>query len=213
MRQQIEFTKQLCGKALDARMEVQGEHPCPRCKQGVLVKRHGRNGDFWGCSNYPRCRMSCDDRDGSPDLAAAGHPAPSGVWTPKKGSAPAPAVSYAAHGYREAPPDELFEVLGSTYPTEEEIAEYEASRRPMWGAPDGGSGDWKHHSGQPKYSARPMEVWKDTGGTMEKKYLCPKCREGNLRKVRGKNGAFWGCTNYPRCTATFDDSKDGPVLG
>ncbi|MBQ3970671.1 MAG: topoisomerase DNA-binding C4 zinc finger domain-containing protein, partial [Selenomonadaceae bacterium] len=40
----------------------------------------------------------------------------------------------------------------------------------------------------------------------------PKCREGNLRRINGRNGAFWGCSNYPRCTATFDDGKDGPVL-
>ena len=44
------------------------------------------------------------------------------------------------------------------------------------------------------------------------KYLCPKCREGHLRLIRGKNGAFWGCTNYPRCTATFDDNKGMPLM-
>lgn len=27
---------------------------CPRCK-GDLVLRHGKYGDFWGCSNYPNC--------------------------------------------------------------------------------------------------------------------------------------------------------------
>ena len=48
-------------------------------------------------------------------------------------------------------------------------------------------------------------------GRLEK-YLCPRCREGHLRRIRGKNGAFWGCSNYPRCTATFDDSHDKPLL-
>ena len=44
--------------------------PCPLCG-GVMRVRHGKTGDFWGCTNYPRCRMSCDDRNGSPDLDGA----------------------------------------------------------------------------------------------------------------------------------------------
>lgn len=30
---------------------------CPRCG-GRLVVRHGRYGDFMGCSNYPKCRYT-----------------------------------------------------------------------------------------------------------------------------------------------------------
>lgn len=30
---------------------------CPCCKS-ALVMRHGKNGDFIGCSNYPRCRFT-----------------------------------------------------------------------------------------------------------------------------------------------------------
>lgn len=30
---------------------------CPLC-QGNLVKRHGQNGDFYGCSNYPACKFT-----------------------------------------------------------------------------------------------------------------------------------------------------------
>ena len=44
---------------------------CPNCGKGVLVKRSGRNGEFWGCSNYPRCKMTCNDKDGQPDLEDA----------------------------------------------------------------------------------------------------------------------------------------------
>lgn len=32
-------------------------HICPRCK-GTLVLRKGKNGDFLGCSNYPKCRFT-----------------------------------------------------------------------------------------------------------------------------------------------------------
>lgn len=31
-------------------------HPCPSCGTGLLVKRQGRYGEFWGCGAYPRCR-------------------------------------------------------------------------------------------------------------------------------------------------------------
>lgn len=29
---------------------------CPRCG-GELVLRHGKYGEFWGCSNYPKCKF------------------------------------------------------------------------------------------------------------------------------------------------------------
>ena len=220
LQKQIAFTQQLCSKAFGARMEVHGEHPCPRCGNGVLVKRHGRNGDFWGCSNYPRCRMSCDDKDGKPDVSSHGKPL--GGELSKEaamrrqdsggaGAARPAGTGYAAGGSREAPPAELFDVLGSPYPTEEEMAEYQAnygsSAKSFRSFGNGWNGEDK-----PKYSASPMEHWQDTGGKTENKYVCPRCKDGHLRRIQGRNGAFWGCTNYPRCVATFDDSRDGPVL-
>ncbi|MEA4832964.1 MAG: topoisomerase DNA-binding C4 zinc finger domain-containing protein [Oscillospiraceae bacterium] len=30
---------------------------CPKC-DGILVERHGKNGSFIGCSNYPKCRFT-----------------------------------------------------------------------------------------------------------------------------------------------------------
>ena len=30
---------------------------CPRC-QGTLVLRHGKSGDFMGCSNFPKCKFT-----------------------------------------------------------------------------------------------------------------------------------------------------------
>ena len=68
---QAEFARRLCGMALGAAMKTTGAYPCPRCQQGVLLKRHGKKGDFWGCTNFPRCRMTCDDQEGQPDLAGA----------------------------------------------------------------------------------------------------------------------------------------------
>lgn len=29
---------------------------CPHCKEGTVVPKHGRYGNFNGCSNFPKCR-------------------------------------------------------------------------------------------------------------------------------------------------------------
>ena len=59
---QVQFTKTLCQKALTVKVKpAEGVTICPRCKTGIMVKRKGKNGEFWGCSNYPHCRNSCND--------------------------------------------------------------------------------------------------------------------------------------------------------
>ena len=201
LREQIAFTRLLCAKALDAEMEVEGEYPCPRCHKGVLVKRHGRNGDFWGCSNYPRCRMSCDDKEGKPDLSAA---------KPRRMDTAASAArqSAAAASYR------------SPYMSAEEIAAFNAEFQPMVSAQSmmssSGKGLFQRFADKPRYSASPLEKMTPAATSpavsADKEYLCPRCREGSLRHIHGKNGDFWGCSNYPQCTATFDDDKGRPVL-
>ena len=66
---QIKFTTELVAKAEHADIKTpEGIFRCPRCQKGVMVKRTGKNGEFWGCSNYPRCKMSCDDKGGKPDF-------------------------------------------------------------------------------------------------------------------------------------------------
>lgn len=39
---------------------------CPDC-QNPLIRRKGKNGYFWGCSNYPECRKTYPDKNGKPD--------------------------------------------------------------------------------------------------------------------------------------------------
>jgi len=34
---------------------------CPSCDV-KLVRRNGKNGEFWGCRNYPRCRSTLNCR-------------------------------------------------------------------------------------------------------------------------------------------------------
>lgn len=33
--------------------------PCPRCPDGILTRRNGRNGPFYGCSNYFNADVKC----------------------------------------------------------------------------------------------------------------------------------------------------------
>ena len=66
---QVQFTKNLCAKAAQAKIKpAKGAVICPRCKVGVMVKRNGKNGEFWGCSNYPNCKMTCNDKNGKPNF-------------------------------------------------------------------------------------------------------------------------------------------------
>lgn len=45
---------------------------------------------------------------------------------------------------------------------------------------------------------------------------CPKCSTGRLRRVNGKNGAFWSCSRWnaepEKCDATFPDQGGKPQL-
>jgi DNA topoisomerase-3 len=238
LKGQIEFTRRLCGKAGTARMEVTGENVCPRCHQGVLLQRKGKNGIFWGCSNYPKCRMTCNDKDGKPDMddarsrlarspQAMAPAAVSASAMARQGGAAAsrrPAASYAA------PPAPVYSAQSYAAPSAQDMAEldslfsaadYEASLADAmqnYVPPQPQKKGWQNWGDKPKYSASPMEHMEENATAKAKdskdrdKYLCPRCREGHLRQIRGKNGMFWGCTNYPRCTATFDDEKGKPVL-
>lgn len=41
---------------------------CPVCAKGLLQKRHGKNGDFWSCSEYRNsgCKAAFSDVKGKP---------------------------------------------------------------------------------------------------------------------------------------------------
>ena len=209
LKAQIDFTKTLCDKAFDVKMEVQGDYVCPRCGKGVLVQRKGKNGVFWGCSNYPRCRLTTDDKDGKPDMDEARNRAAAGGG------------SSAGNDYNEAQVDTT-----SFAPAQVAYAETGAGMQPtaadwdelntLFGTPEPYvPKHWGNWSDKPKYSASPLEKMAPEAkakGRPKEKILCPRCKEGHLRKIRGKNGVFWGCSNYPRCTATYDDAQGKPVL-
>jgi len=65
---QIKFTTELVAKAENANIkQAEGTFLCPKCKS-VMVKRSGKYSEFWGCSNFPRCKMTAPDKDGKPDF-------------------------------------------------------------------------------------------------------------------------------------------------
>lgn len=55
LRDQLDFLKSLVTAAGGVVMKVEGAKACPDCGS-PMVKRHGKYGDFYGCSNYPKCR-------------------------------------------------------------------------------------------------------------------------------------------------------------
>ena len=207
---QVAFTRALCEKAGAARMEVAGENVCPRCKQGVLLQRKGKHGVFWGCSNYPKCRMTTDDKDGRPDMEAA---------CTRLARTDAAPIYHQTQGAPTAADEAEMTALFGAEDYERELAaaaESYAVLAPPHAA--GEQGERGYHGGRerPKHSASPLEALASHEAGAKKAagagILCPQCQKGQLRLVNGRNGAFWGCTNYPRCTATFDDAGGRPRL-
>ncbi|MBR4904376.1 MAG: DNA topoisomerase III, partial [Selenomonadaceae bacterium] len=54
-------------KLRSSRLIKEGAPKCPNCGS-ALVKREGKNGEFWGCSAYPECRIMFEDDNGKPDF-------------------------------------------------------------------------------------------------------------------------------------------------
>ncbi|MBP5200238.1 MAG: DNA topoisomerase 3 [Schwartzia sp.] len=208
--EQIAFTRALCGAAATAVLPAaEAETKCPRCGRGVLTQKQGKNGAFWGCTNFPRCRMTAPDADGKPDLSRV-----SARTSASRMVSSDDLQTPVARNVRRNPSTEEWH-SGSPGMSEEEMAAFLAEYQPNLSVSSYADGPVSSRQrpkwgDKPKYSAAPMERMAQP----EKKsgFLCPRCKEGTLRLVHGKNGSFWGCSNYPSCTATFDDDKGKPVL-
>lgn len=65
---QVKFTSELCAAATKANfVEAENIFKCPSCGS-ALVKRNGKNGEFWSCTNYPQCKTAFEDDNGKPDF-------------------------------------------------------------------------------------------------------------------------------------------------
>lgn len=184
LQMQANFTKDLCIKANKTVLVGQNEYKCPRCKRGVLVKRNGKNGTFWGCSNFPTCRMTCNDVDGKPDLRTK---------------------TYVSSKYSNVNYSNFYDTLNEVEKTTDSgiISAWDLVLQ----------NKTNPSFNKVKKSAMPLEKQAKQGTkNVNSKYLCPHCKDGNLRRIHGKNGWFWACSNYPHCTATYDDNNGMPVI-
>ncbi len=41
---------------------------CPNCDTGYLIRKKGKDNFFWGCSNYPTCKITFQDKNNKPDI-------------------------------------------------------------------------------------------------------------------------------------------------
>jgi len=65
---QVKFTSSLVEAAKTAKFaDAENVFKCPNCGS-ALIKRKGKNGEFWGCSKYPECKTTFNDKDGKPDF-------------------------------------------------------------------------------------------------------------------------------------------------
>lgn len=202
LTQQAAFAGELCEAALGVKMAVGGEYCCPRCHQGALTRRHGKNGDFWGCTNFPRCRLTCNDKNGKPDLTAAQRYTSTAEETRSENE-----LRLAPEKSAAALPEDFLPL------SEEEMAAFTATYRPELSAQSflartaPPPRPWRE---KPKRPAAALEH--TTADVPESAPLCPRCRVGRLHLVHGRNGDFWGCSNYPRCTASYDDQQGHPAV-
>lgn len=175
--------KKTCRKAVSGEQESV-QTSCPRCGR-ELVLRKGRAGPFWGCSGFPRCRFTCDDRNGRPDLPED----TSVLKRPRRTTVRKPAETQP----RDVPGEETPPV--SPIPTEEKSCTQKT-----------GSPLTDHAENDLKGLSRGT-----TPGEPGKVQVpCPLCGRPLARR-QGSRGFFWGCTGYPDCRFTCEDKNGSPV--
>ena len=184
--------------------------PCPNCEDGRLRRLKGKNGFFWGCSNYQRepnpCQTTLPDEHGKP-----------GKRVEKSQDHPCPACG---EGYLQRRPSKkkgTFWWGCDRYPACTHSAPDNDGRPGAWGErpPAGSDGTkTKAASGSKKGTASAGMKTNTTSDkkrkTIDKTYLCTACGKGWLQARSGSRGAFWSCSNYPACTHSENDAQGVP---
>lgn len=77
LHDQLSFLDTLVTAARKVVMHLAGTKVCPVCGS-AMVKRHGKYGDFYGCSNYPSCRHTepVEGEKKRPDAKPSPYPCP-----------------------------------------------------------------------------------------------------------------------------------------
>jgi DNA topoisomerase-1 len=160
---------------------------CPDCG-AELVVRWGKNGEFLGCANYPKCGFTSDfSRDARGRIVFQGPEAPA----PAAGEPPEPAP--AGRNKNAA--------TGLTCPK---------CKKPLV-VRNGRMGEFLGCSGYPRCRFT-QNFTRDAQGQIvprspeeEAVHSCPRpgCG-GHLVKRRSRRGFFYGCSNYPKCDFTVN---------
>lgn len=182
LRGQAEFTTELCKKAESANIKIpEGVEKCPRCQKGVMVQRMGKNGLFWGCSNYPTCKMAVPDKNGKPDFSR------------NKIPEDAPKCPRCQKGFMVQRNGKYGKFWScSNYP-----------ECKMTAKDDNGKPDFTPKKKFDRTSKPEKKI-------PENAQRCPRCQKGFMVQRKGKTGMFWGCSNYPECKMTAKDNNGRP---
>jgi len=182
--------------------------PCPHCEDGRLRRLKGKNGFFWGCSNYQRepnpCQTTLPDDHGKPGQRSA-----------KTQDHPCPACG---EGYLQRRPGKkkgTFWWGCDRYPACTHSAPDDNGKPGVWGdKPASGQASVKPATGKP--SGKPGTGTKTANNRRGSStafsgggYRCPDCG-GELVQHSGSKGVFWGCKNYPKCKHTEPDAHGEP---
>ena len=162
------------------------EHDCPKCNS-KLVKRNGKNGVFWGCSNWkPNGKDNCDamfsDYEGKPDFE--------GKSKPK--------AQLSEHDCPKC---------------NSKLVKRNGKNGVFWGC-----SNWKPN-GKDNCNAmfsdkdgKPDLEGKKTAKAPVSKHKCPQC-ESPLSLRKGSKGHFYGCSTFPKCKFTANaDGKGEPIF-
>jgi DNA topoisomerase I len=185
-------------------------YPCPNCDDGHLRRLKGKNGYFWGCSNYQRepnpCQTTLPDARGKPGKPVA--------RIEKSTEHPCPACG---EGYLQRRPGKKKNTFWwgcDRYPACTHSAPDDNGKPGMWGErpPAGSDGTKKKAaSGRKKGSASGDKATPGKNSkALDKTYPCTACGKGWLQARSGSRGAFWGCSNYPDCKHCENDAHGVP---
>ncbi|MCR5834628.1 MAG: DNA topoisomerase 3 [Selenomonadaceae bacterium] len=180
---QVNFTSNLVKAADDAKFAEESKYKCPNCGS-ALTKRQGKNGDFWGCSAYPKCKTTFEDDNGQPDF---------------EGKLRAARQKILAEESKYKCPN-----CGSA------LIKRQGRSGDFWGcsAYPKCKTTFEDDNDKPDFEGKLREARQKILAE-ESKYKCPNCGSA-LIKRRGRNGDFWGCSAYPKCKTTFNDDNGQP---
>lgn len=159
---------------------------CPRCNQGSLVIKFGRNGEFLACSRYNR-KSGKKSKDKAAEKAAEDD-----------------SCDFTS--------DFHYDTENNIVLDEQSAPEFSTVLCDKCGRPmvkkKGRFGEFLGCSGYPECKnirrldkqGNPAPLPEPTG------VACPKCGEGEMLKRRGRFGRpFFGCSRYPDCDYTTND--------